>query len=150
MKSISEQLSTLREAAVASGKITVQEITETVSQQLKAKGVADPTEEVVLAATKQFCESRGFRGNESRRTIRRNNGSGVVTEVSNAEKIAEFSRDNNVSMREASVILFGTDTGANTTVPKEVVESLAARWAEYCPTLTDSECRTLAEKNIEP
>jgi hypothetical protein len=87
---------------------------------------------------------------ESSRRIKRNNGSGVAVLESDDSRVREYMGRAGCSFREASIIVTGNDPGRGATMSESTVKDLAARWKEYCPALTESECKTLAAKGIEP
>jgi len=85
---------------------------------------------------------------ESRR-IPRKNGS-AINEAGTEDRVQSYMRKMNLSFREASIVCGLPDPGRNAKQPASFTESLVEAWKKYCPGLSESDYRTLAERGISP
>jgi hypothetical protein len=116
------------------------------------------TLEQKLSALKEKAAKLGITIAESSsretRRIKRNAGSGfdsnAVATTEQESDIRLCMESAGCSFREASILIRGIDPGADAKLPESDVKQLAARWKEHCAVLTDSECRKLAEKGLQP
>ena len=142
MKSIEQVYSEFTEAALLSGKVSRDQITEVTKDV--------PTVEQRLSAVKKLAESKGFK--ESAPRIMRKNGSAIRESVDNTQEngIRHYMKRTGASFREASIVLFGTDPGRDAKFSKEFVESLKTKWRNSGAIISEQEINTLAERGIEP
>jgi hypothetical protein len=88
---------------------------------------------------------------ESVKKIRRNNGSAITeSTVNNEQRIREVAKKFRMSIREAAVYCGHKDPGPNPKQSAEMTESLFQQWRKYSSLISESDCRTLAERGIEP
>jgi hypothetical protein len=97
----------------------------------------------------EFGYEREYRDSAPRRIMRKN-GSFIESDVTADDKILEHMKQTGSCFREASIVMTGVDPGKNAKFPTTLVESLKKAWREYCPSLTDAEVTTLAERGVRP
>lgn len=89
--------------------------------------------------------------------IARKNGSTVLAESNQndreeneSDRIAHYAKKLRCSIREATIFATGKDPGPNVEESSGLIAERAARWKKYCGVLSEQDCRTLAEKGLEP
>jgi hypothetical protein len=99
-------------------------------------------------------ESNGARFDDveqiDEKPIRRNNGSSVVTESTDEDRVQRAMRIHKMSIREASIFCGLPDPGPSAKTPAAFTESLVKAWKEYAPWIKEADARTLAERGISP
>jgi hypothetical protein len=86
---------------------------------------------------------------ESSRRVQRKNGS-AINEAGTEDRIQSYMRKMNLNFRESSILCGLPDPGPHAKQPASFTESLVKAWEKYCPGLTKSDYRTLAERGISP
>ena len=139
MKSIEELYSNFTEAALLSGKVSRDDITEATKDV--------PTVEQRLSAVKKLAESKGFK--ESRPRVQRKNGTFFgETTTAVQDQIVDLMREAGMSYHEANCIATGEVVKANTPNPDFVKESIRKSWLDYLPNLDESDLNTLIANGV--
>jgi hypothetical protein len=145
MKALETQYAELKEKIVAAE--VAKGFTEAAVETTIKETITGATIEERLGRLQKHAKKVGIK--ESAPRVQRKNGA-AINEAATEDRVQRAMRLHKFSFREATIFCGLKDPGPNAKQPAALTESLVEAWEKYCPGLTKSDYRTLAERGISP